>query len=149
MFKYKNEQCIIPSKRGIAIRAQIAVEYLFILGFLLIIIAPILYYTLQGQSASINVSQAGDATTAIAQAVNTVHALGPGSRQLVWVTLPQTLVNSSLANKEVLLRIKVGDGVSDIVARTNAAMSGSLPSAPGTYQITVEALNTSIVRVSP
>ena len=81
--------------------------------------------------------------------MNTVHALGPGSRQLVWVTLPQTLVNSSLANKEVLLRIRVGDGISDIVARTNAVMSGSLPSAPGAYQITVEALNTSIVRVSP
>lgn len=136
-------------KRGIAIRAQAAVEYLFILGFLLIIIAPILYYTLQGQSASINISQAGDAADAIAQAVDTVHALGPGSRQLVWVTLPQTLVNSSLQGKEVVIRIQVGDGVSDIVARTTAAMSGSLPGTPGTYQIGVEALNTSVVRVSP
>jgi len=81
--------------------------------------------------------------------VNTAYALGPGSRQLVWVTLPQTLVNSSLQGKEVVIRIQVGGSVSEIIARTNAAMMGSLPSAPGTHQITVEALNTSIVRVSP
>ena len=68
---------------------------------------------------------------------------------MVWGRGGKIVGKRSRQGKEVVIRIQVGGSVSEIIARTNAAMMGSLPSAPGTHQITVEALNTSIVRVSP
>ena len=119
-----------------------------IIGFLLIIITPILYYSLQGQSSTIYINQADDAVNTIANAVNEVYALGPGTKNYVWVTFPNNIIESSIINQEVLLKININGKISDIYAKTKAGMSGILPNVKGTYKIKVEALDSGIVQLS-
>jgi len=128
-------------------KGQAAIEYMFILGFLVLAMTPILYYSLQGQGAYITINQAEDAAAAIANTVNSVYALGSGSRDIVWVTLPKQVVNVSLDNNEVLVQIKVGEGLSDIISQTKVAMNGSVLAEPGTYKLAVVAFD-NIVQVS-
>ena len=121
---------------------------MMIIGFLLIIITPILYYSLQGQSSTIYINQADDAVNTIANAVNEVYALGPGTKNYVWVTFPNNIIESSIINQEVLLKININGKISDIYAKTKAGMSGILPNVKGTYKIKVEALDSGIVQLS-
>ena len=122
-------------------------EYMFIIGFLMLTIGPILYYSLQGQSSTIHINQADDAVNTIANAVDSVYALGPGSKTFVWVNFPN-IESSSLTNSEVLLKISIGGTTSEIYATTKTSMTGSLPTAKGTYKIKVEALDSGVVQVS-
>lgn len=129
-------------------KAQAAMEYVMIIGFLLLIMVPIIGYTLQGQSTIIYINQADDAVNTIANAVDGVYSLGPGTKDYVWVTLPVNVISSSLTNKEVLLVIEIKGKNSDIVTKTKAAMAGTIPAEAGTYKIGIEALDSGVVQVT-
>ena len=69
-------------------KAQIATEYLILIGLILIVLIPILYYTTQESTTSININQAQDVVQTLAKTADYVYSLGPGTRSVALITIP-------------------------------------------------------------
>ena len=118
-------------------KSQAALEYLLLMGLALAVIIPVFYYSLTHSSDSIAVSQAQNAVSTLAKTADYVYSLGIGSSSKVLITIPENIVESSIQNKTVLLRLKISSGISDIKALTKADVTGSIPTLSGNYNMFV------------
>lgn len=128
-------------------RGQAGLEYVLIVGAVLLITVPLFFYAFYETNSRIILNQAEDAVNTIAKAADTVHSLGPGSRKYVWVSIPQGVVSSSVDNSEVMLTFMKAGNENDIYASTRAVLVGYVPVDKGTYRIAVESLDAGLVRI--
>ena len=128
-------------------RGQSSFEYIIIVGVLLIIIIPFFYYAFSESNSNIKLNQADDAVKAIAGAADSVYSLGPGSKQFVYITIPDGVTSTSVTSKTVQLQISIFGGTSDIYATTKANLTGSLPASKGTYRLSLEMLSNGLVAI--
>lgn len=128
-------------------KSQISLEYIFIIGFLLMAMIPIFYYAITQSSSTINLNQADDAVNTIANAADRIYSLGPGSRDYVWVTLPNTMKSSTISQKEIMIIIDNKGQSSEIHTSTIANLSGNLPLTAGTHRIALEMMDNGIVQI--
>ncbi|MBI4448042.1 hypothetical protein HY643_03610 [Candidatus Woesearchaeota archaeon] len=128
-------------------KAQTSIEYMIILGTILIIAIPLFYYGLSETTNRIRINQADDAVNTLAKAVDTVHALGSGTKKYVQITIPKGVESTSISEKELSIQIQIFGGKSDISASTKAVLVGNLPTKEGNYLISVEALDSGAVRI--
>ncbi len=131
-------------------RSQVAMEYIILIGVLLILLIPILYYALSSSNESARLNQANDAVVSLAKAADTVYALGPGNRNYVWVNIPSgSEMAIDGANKLVLIKLSIYGSQSDIYQTTKGTLeAGSIggtaiqstptPIGKGTYRVKVE-----------
>lgn len=128
-------------------KSQVSIEYIFLIGFLLILLVPVFYYAIDKTRSTIDINQADDAVNTIANAADRVYSLGPGSRDHVWITFPYTLVSTTVASNEVMVVINLKGKNSEIHTSTIAELTGSLPSTPGTHKIAIEMLDNGVVQI--
>lgn len=128
-------------------RGQAGIEYVMIVGAILIIAIPLFFYAIYETNHKVKINQADDAVNTLANAADTVYSLGSGSKKYVWVAIPSGVLSSSVNGSEVSLTLSVFSGQSDIHASSKALLVGSVPAAKGTYRIAVEALEAGIVRI--
>ena len=126
------------------LRAQVATEYIVLIGILLAILVPVLYYFNYQSTAVLNLNQAQDAVQTLAKTANYVYSLGPGTRSIATITIPKGAVNSSVYVNELTL---IMPNNNDIIATTRANLTGSFPYLEGTYNIQVTLLETGIVLI--
>ena len=62
-------------------RAQASLEYVIVVGILLVLLIPLFYYLTYTSSESVKNSQAEDAVKSLASAANEVYSLSPGSKR--------------------------------------------------------------------
>jgi len=134
-------------KRGGRTRGQISLEYIILIGTILILIIPISYYLTYQTSSNLRVNQADDAVKSIARTVDTVYSMGPGARNYVWITIPKGVTDTKLSTNEIQISLGIYGGVSDIAATTSANLTGEIPNSSGTYKIPIEVLDDGRVRV--
>ncbi|MBI2084715.1 MAG: hypothetical protein HYT70_03855 [Candidatus Aenigmarchaeota archaeon] len=118
-------------------KSQVALEYLFVIGLVTMIILPIFYFSTTNSLDSVRVSQAQDTVDALAKASDYVYSLGVGSSEKISIIIPDGVLESSVQNKTILLRLQLSSGVSDMKAVTKANVTGSVPNATGTYNVIV------------
>ncbi len=116
-------------------KAQVALEYLFVAGIGIFVLIPIFYYALTYASESLSISQAQNTVDDIAKTADYAYSLGVGTNLKKTITIPNNVVNSSIANKTILLKIQTSSGLTDAVALTKATVNGSLPTKSGYYNI--------------
>jgi len=116
-------------------KAQVALEYLIIVSLGIILIIPIFYYALTQSSESILISQAQDTVNSVAKTADYVDSLGSGSSSKIVAIIPSNVINSSIQNKTILLRIRTSSGDTDVIAFTKTNVNGTLPTASGYYAI--------------
>ncbi len=124
------------------LKAQISVEYMFIVGFATMIILPLLivYYQYNAQASdTVASSQALQVARKIADASETVYYLGAPSQITLKLNFPDKIYSTNLSNKEVLFRIKTVYGITDIVEVSSVNMNGTLPTSNGVHFVTVKA----------
>ncbi len=126
-------------------KGQVSVEYIIIIGIILVVTIPLFYYAVREPSRSIKLNQASDTVEVLARKADSIYALGPGSRDYVWISLPGGIDYSLIQNKSILLRLAA---LGDIVSYTRANVTGYLPITPGTYRVVVENLD-SLVYIGP
>jgi len=119
-------------------KAQAAMEELLILGVVLLILLYLSYFVVYDTRDYIQETSAEDAVGSLVKAVNRVYARGPCNKEIVYIEVPGSAVSSSVTGGEVNLRIKVGDGFTDVNAMTLGNASGTLPTAAGTHELSVE-----------
>lgn len=130
------------SKRG-----QISLEYVMIVGAVLLITIPLFFYAIYETNYKIRLNQADDAVNTLANAADTVYSMGPGSKKYVWVSIPSGVTSSLVNDATIQLTLSIFGGSSDIHASSKAVLVGSVPTGKGTYRIAVEALEAGIVRI--
>ena len=128
-------------------RGQISLEYVMIVGAVLLITIPLFFYAIYEASYKIRLNQADDAVNTLVKAADTVYSMGPGSKKYVWVSIPSGVESSLVDENDVQLTLSIFGGSSDIHAFSKAVLVGSIPEGKGTYRIPVESLEAGVVRI--
>jgi len=122
-------------------KAQVSTEYLVIIGVILVVLIPLFYYAIHEANDNIRINEAGDVVNTLAQKADTVYALGKGTRDYAWVTIPTGIKNTIVSNTTLQLSFS---SLGDVTAYTRVNVSGNIPSTPGTYRIVIEALDNTV-----
>lgn len=128
-------------------KAQASIEYVLLIGILLMIVIPLFYYATEKSSTNIRLSQAEDVVVSLAQAAEQVYALGPGSKVYVWVVIPSGVQSTNVTGSEISLTMGIYGNTSDITALTKAPVTGNITTKRGTQRIPVEFLESGIVLI--
>lgn len=126
---------------------QSSVEYVLIVGLILVILVPLFAYSINKVNSEIKVNQADDAVTTVANSADIVYSLGPGTKKFVQITIPGGVVSSLVNGTLVQLQMHIYGSTSDFYDTTIAPVSGELPIEKGTYTISIEALDDGTVRI--
>ena len=129
-------------------RGQAAIEYVILIGTLMVFLIPIVYYALNESSYRLKLNQIDNAVKRVAKVADVVYALGPGAQDVVVITIPYGVESAGVGNYSINLKVSALGGVSDYGYRTIGNVSGSLPIQPGTYRILVKHFSEGYVNVS-
>ncbi|MEM7826462.1 MAG: hypothetical protein QW451_02430 [Candidatus Aenigmatarchaeota archaeon] len=124
-------------------KAQIALEYLIIISFALMVLVP---YTLYLQNVSRDVSEENDLAIAssmvqkIGQMADWVHSQGSPARASILIQIPRNVEEISFEGKQMTWKVRTRAGISEIYYISSANLTGSLPTTPGYYEVLVQAI---------
>jgi uncharacterized protein (UPF0333 family) len=128
-------------------RGQASLEYIGIVGIVLVLLIPLFFYAVNKSSENIKLNQASDTVNTIAKAADEVYTLGPETKKFVWINIPGGVSSTTISINEVTLSLGKQNFVSDINAFTTAPMIGSFPKDKGTYKISIMHLESGVVLV--
>ena len=80
-------------------KAQIAMEYLILTGFILVAVALIFAFSFLNYNQNIRVAKTGEALSKIANAVDDVYTRGEGNTRFVKMTWPDGMKGISIVHK--------------------------------------------------
>ena len=123
-------------------KSQVSVEYMIIMGFATLMTLPLLliYYTYSSDAAdSVASNQALQIARKIVDSSESVYYLGKPSQTTLKLNFPDSIKSINLSSREVVLKIKVKQGIGEVVQVANVNMSGSLPTSAGLHVITLTA----------
>lgn len=123
-------------------KSQVSVEYMLIMGFAALMATPLLliYYSYSSDTSdSVATSQALQIARNIVDASDSVYYLGKPSQTTLKLNFPNGISLINLSNKEVVLKVKTKNGITDVVQVSSVNMSGSLPTSQGIHIITITA----------
>ena len=125
-------------KRRRRSKAQSSLEYVLIIGALLVVTIPLFYYVIHQSTTTLRPKQADDTVHALAAKTESVFFLSEGTKDHLWISIPGGISSTRIANKSITLFLSSGG---EITAFTRANITGSIPSARGTYRISVEKID--------
>ena len=129
------------------LKSQISVEYMLIIGFVAVMIVPliILYYTYTTNSKDeIISSQVNQLAKRIVDAAESVYFLGEPSQTTLRIYIPNRIMGASLDNKEVVFNMSTRSGISQIVQVSSVDLIGKLPKGQGVYSLTLNATDAGV-----
>ena len=89
-------------------RGQAGVEYVILTGILLFFFIPLVHYSMQETTNAVRNSQLDSYVSRLSKAVDAVHSVGPGTTEIIIVTVPNGVKSAKLIN--------VQGGISEIVS---------------------------------
>jgi uncharacterized protein (UPF0333 family) len=128
-------------------KSQVALEYLMIISFALMVLIP---YTLYLQSASQNLNEESNSAIAsssvqkIGQMADWVYSQGEPAKITFLVQIPKNVEEISFNGKIMNWKIRTTAGLSDISYISVANLTGNLPTKPGYYKIIVQAIQNGV-----
>jgi uncharacterized protein (UPF0333 family) len=91
-------------------KGQSAIEYLMLVGVLIVLVLPFAYIIYGDTQVKNNVEISKLAVSKIAKAANLVYAQGPGARTTIRVYLPNGVINITTLNQEVRMNMTATGG---------------------------------------
>ena len=128
-------------------RGQAAFEYLILVGVLLVILMALFYYVSNYSAQNLKIEQAEDTVQTLAKTAESMYALGPGNRDFIWVNMPGSVSETKVEDNEIMIRLFIFGDYSDFYVRTNADVTGTLPTQKGRYKILIETLDSGVVQI--
>lgn len=124
-------------------KAQVAIEYLAIIGLVLVAISLSAAYIWQQNEITTKVQQAVIAVNTISAAADNLYAQGPGAKTTIDVFFPSGYDSSLsyVSDNYIILKIYTAAGYTDVLAITKANVTGSLPEEDGLKVLTLETIN--------
>jgi uncharacterized protein (UPF0333 family) len=123
-------------------RGQSSIEYLVIIGIVIITIALTAGLAWQENEISTRINQANIAVKKIAASAENIYAQGPGSKSVISVIVPvgYSSSKSSINENQILFVINTPGGEMTVFAITKANVTGSLPTGPGFRNIELKTI---------
>lgn len=128
-------------------KGQAGLEYIAVVGVVLVLLFFSFYYVFYKSSENIKLVQAEDLVVSLAKNADEVYALSPGTKKFVWVSLPGGVQSANVYTNEISLTLSVSGGTTDYTAVTRAPLIGTLPTYKGTYRISLEHLSSGVILV--
>lgn len=121
-------------------RAQVAIEYLFIVGIVLVAISILTAIIWQQSEVATRTNQAQIAADSIAHAADSIYAQGPGAKTQINVYFPNGYEPSasSIGDRKIVINVFTPAGSTDALSITKANITGSLPTDNGYKVLTLE-----------
>jgi len=122
-------------------RGQASLEYLVLIGVLLVIVALLSGYAFFMYRESLDLNQFQSSMRNLKDGINNVYYLGNGNSLVVEVTIPSNVGGITFQNNTILASINsFGSQSTDtIVLDTN--VTGEIPIVVGTYDVLVRNIN--------
>lgn len=127
--------------KGFSVKAQVAMEYLVIIGFVAIITMPlVLLFQEHSQSTNdgISTSEVKQIAKRIADAAETVYYLGKPSKTVLKTHFPANVNSVNISNNEIVFNIYTSKGDQEVVTYTFLNVSGNVSTFQGIHYLTVE-----------
>ncbi len=119
-------------------KSQVATEFLTIVSISIIILIPIVYFSFFYSYETTTLAQSQKAVKNIAETADYIYSLGNGSQTKIQISIPQSVVGSSVSDYTINLKISNRAGVSDVIAIIKANVTGSIPNSTGVYSINLQ-----------
>ena len=135
-------------------KAQISIEYFMIFTILLVFLILIVFYFISAVPEEIKIRQATDSVNKIARTIDTVYAIGPGARRVIYVSIPSGTEYINLTpfpNKiggEIALGLTYEGRLINIIATTNANITGEIHPGKTQYKLYIQTKEDRVVRIS-
>ena len=128
---------------GLSRKAQVAMEYMILVGFLVVITIPlILVYNTQyrGTSQQIIANQADQIGQKIVDTAESIYYLGQPSKTTVKIYIPEQIESITIRDYEIMFKLMTSKGTDDVVKLSNVPLNGTLPSTSGMHYVTVQSV---------
>jgi len=131
--------------------AQIAMEYMMVVGFALLMVIPLVaIYGSQGQAAKdqVNENQAYNIGRKIVDSAETVYFLGEPSKTTLKVYMPYNIQSITVSDQTIDFVILTAKGPSNISSESSTVnLTGTISTNPGIHYIEIIASN-NVVNIS-
>lgn len=132
-------------------RGQISIEYIIILGMVIFVLLPLIFYTAQTTTETTKFNDAETSLKLIKETAERLYSLGPGNKETITVKIPAGLEYFIIEStgESLLLRLQSKGGYSDVHTKVNAVLSDTslLPQQFGTYTFTLLVLENGQVEI--
>lgn len=122
-------------------KAQVAMEYILIIGFALLIAIPLFllfnFYTVEARN-EVTINQADSIARKIVDSAETVYYLGEPSKITIKVYMPTNIENLTINDGNVWFKIKIGEHPIDVVQSSEVNITGNVSYKAGVKNINVE-----------
>ena|SRR3989344_7035686 len=130
------------------IKGQAALEYLFVVGLVLMILIPLSNLAFKRANVSVTLSDASTAINLIAKTADEVFFLGPGNKNTIDIYFPSSISNISITNNEIIFNLNIFEENTEVFQISKANLSGNLTNFKGVHIVVIEHLDSGIVKIS-
>jgi len=121
--------------------AQVSMEYVIIIGFVMLITIPLIvifYEHTSNTSYQVITSQVDKIAKKVVDSAESVYYLGEPSKTRIKVYMPEKVEQVIIGNKEISFKVKTGSGLTDISQISSVNISGDIAITPGIHYINIE-----------
>jgi hypothetical protein len=144
------EKRVLGVARGQS-RGQAAIEYMMIISIVMIIMIPLLYlvnsYMTQGKD-ELKVRALEDSVDSLAEASEMVYYQGYPAKMTINFYVPEGVTITNVTEDLIRVRVRTSNGDMDVVTRTQANLTGGLPTNSGNYKLNIVAEESGVVNVT-
>ncbi|MBI4399211.1 class III signal peptide-containing protein [Candidatus Micrarchaeota archaeon] len=129
-------------------KGQLSIEYIVIIGLVLIILMPIVYLSWQYSQSTSQTTQVQSSLNTIIEASNLVYSQGPGARTRVLIYFPNNVNSTRIQGREVNIQLLVPGGTTDVFGLANGNLTGNISTRSGQHVLRIEMLANATVNIS-
>src|SRR3989338_9178209 len=111
-------------------KAQIAMEYLMVMGFVLAALTPLIvvyYVYTQGSTEELVSAQLSKISKEVVDSAEEVYYLGKPSQVSMRIYIPDRLEDAQINGKQLVLVVRTKNGPAEIVETSAVNISGTFP----------------------
>ncbi|MBS3145658.1 hypothetical protein J4414_02550 [Candidatus Woesearchaeota archaeon] len=132
----------------IEVKGQAALEYLFVVGLILLVLIPLFSLSYNRVNVSVTLSDASTAANLIAKTADEVYFLGPGNRNTIDVYFPSSIDSVNISGREIIFYLNIFDEGAEIFQISKANLTGSLSNFKGTHIVVIEYLDSGMLNIT-
>jgi len=121
--------------------AQVSVEYVIIVGFILFITIPLILIFYEHTSSTndqVITSQVDMIAKKVVDSAESVYYLGEPSKTRIKVYMPTNVEDVIIDNYEIVFKVKTRSGITDISQPSSVNISGIISVTKGIHYISIE-----------
>ena len=123
-------------------RGQVSIEFMVVVGFMLLVLTPLIiayYQNTQSSSNTIQSEQLDKVAREITDTAETVYYLGEPSKITIQAYIPHGVKRVTISNNEIVFKVIRGAKTADIVSVSKVNITGSIGTSEGIHNIVLEA----------